>query len=653
MGISRNGIATLASSLALVACSSAATTISADAGCTPACGNGLTCQRGTCAPKTCGSAADCAAPLTCAQGFCTETSCTPPCDPTQVCLAQVCIPKAAQGCAKSADCPAGETCLSGFCTQTGCAPPCAGGEVCLGQVCIPTSGGACSPPYVACRGASGLYCANVLQDSSNCGACGESCPAGMVCNGAGQCAATCVASEAVCGGRCASLATDQANCGACGKACPAGQACSGGTCAATCALPYAACGLGAGAYCADERVDPSNCGACGKTCAAGESCEGGACATPCPAQFVVCGATCVDERFDPGNCGGCGVACPAGDYCRLGACTAPATTSSSSGGTTTSSTTTGSTTTSGGSGLLVTTLVVLPGTLQGLCADLLSTVDIGVGDPVLPPEILRVTAAGQVSVLNDAGAPLSLPAGIAADGLGNVYFADSAANVIRKIDASGRVSTFAGDGDAGLVNGMAVGAQFSTPVGVAIDSALNLYVSELGNQAIRVITSAGQVLTAAGGNGPGYTNGPAATAQFSDPKALALDGQGNLFIVENTPTVRKLSAGVVSTVVGLLPDGGTHYGPSSTATFAQASLQEGIAADALGNLYLTDSAGNRVLQVDPSGNVTALVGGPDAGFVDGDAGTARFNMPGGIALGPGGVLYVADDGNRAIRVITP
>ncbi len=263
-----------------------------------------------------------------------------------------------------------------------------------------------------------------------------------------------------------------------------------------------------------------------------------------------------------------------------------------------------------------------------------------------------MTAVGAVSVLNDAGPSPVDPRGLAVDGLGNVYFADSAADVIRRVDTNARVSTFAGDGDAGLVNGAALGAQFAWPAGVAIDSALNVYVSELGNQAIRMITSAGQVSTAAGGNGPGYTNGPAATARFSDPKALAIDGQGNLFIVENTPTVRKLSAGVVSTVVGLLPDGGTHYGPLSTATFAQAQLR-GIAVDALDNLYLTDSAGNRVLQVDPSGNVTTLVGGPDAGFVDGDAGTARFNAPGGIALGPGGVLYVADTGNAAIRVIAP
>ncbi len=195
--------------------------------------------------------------------------------------------------------------------------------MCLDAICIPPSGSTgCAAPYESCGG--GAYCANLAHDSSNCGACGQACPAGEVCNGTGVCAASCVASEALCSGRCVDTLSDQNDCGGCGTACAAGQACSNGACSATCAASYASCGAGAAAYCADAANDPVNCGGCGLTCAPGASCVGGSCTVPCPAPFVTCGGACTDTRYDPGNCGGCGAACAAGDYCDQGACENPA-----------------------------------------------------------------------------------------------------------------------------------------------------------------------------------------------------------------------------------------------------------------------------------------------------------------------------------------
>ena len=323
-------------------------------GCPVPCTSSLTCKNERCVPIRCGGAGlgvggpGCSEGQVCIDHYCSEVGCDPACPQGQSCSAQTCVPALPPSCQTNSDCDTGESCVGGFCSQTGCTPSCASKDVCLDGLCVPPGSGqsACAKPYQPCQNGDGLYCANLLTDSTNCGACGTTCPTGEVCNGSGVCAVTCIPSETKCqgsgGALCVNVQSDNQNCGQCGQACPAGQSCSAGACAATCAVPFATCGPASSIYCADLASDPSNCGGCGKACPAGGSCLDGGCAVFCPAPFVLCssnggspcvnpdpltgvcpsggGYGCVDLSFDVANCGSCGNNCGASSVCFSGSC---------------------------------------------------------------------------------------------------------------------------------------------------------------------------------------------------------------------------------------------------------------------------------------------------------------------------------------------
>jgi sugar lactone lactonase YvrE len=247
------------------------------------------------------------------------------------------------------------------------------------------------------------------------------------------------------------------------------------------------------------------------------------------------------------------------------------------------------------------------------------------------------------------------PIGLAADAQGNVFVADSYNNRIRKIDASGRTTTFAGNGltneqdGTGGPNGT---AEFSRPTGLVLDGQGNLFVSDNWYPAIRKVDPAGNVTTFAGNHATGHVDGPATTAEFQSPCGMAIDALGNLYVADGQ-WIRKIDpSGNVSTVAG---DGNGGYvdGPAATAEF---NNPQGVAVDAQGNLYVGDTANNRIREIDTTGNVTTLAGNGTGGYADGTGGangTAEFYSPYGLATDASGNLWVADNNNGVIRSVSP
>lgn len=240
----------------------------------------------------------------------------------------------------------------------------------------------------------------------------------------------------------------------------------------------------------------------------------------------------------------------------------------------------------------------------------------------------------------DAGLPS--PRGMAVDSQGNVFVA--AGNRICKITPQGVVTTFAGSiTGSGYADGTGTQAKFSTLQGLAVDAADNLYVADNGNYRIRKVTPIGVVTTLAGSGTPGSVDGPGTTAQLGSSGPLAVDAGGNVLLADSSyHRIRKITPqGIVSTVTLTNVDG--------VATNAPLSQPNGIVIDASGNMYVSDSGHNRILKVTPQGAASTIAGSLDAGYADGLA--SKLNYPRGLLLDGRGRLLVADRSNHCIRVI--
>jgi sugar lactone lactonase YvrE len=187
------------------------------------------------------------------------------------------------------------------------------------------------------------------------------------------------------------------------------------------------------------------------------------------------------------------------------------------------------------------------------------------------------------------------PDGVAADSAGNVYVADSYYHTIRKVTSSGVVTTLAGSaGYSGNADGTGSAAQFYNPTGVAVDSTGDLYVADYGNHTIRQVTSAGVVTTLAGTAGQsGSADGTGGEARFHSPNGVAVDSADNVYVADlGNSTIRKVtSAGVVTTIGGCVGVASSADGAGSSALFAAPT---GIAVDSTGRLYVSDSGNNRI-----------------------------------------------------------
>jgi streptogramin lyase len=281
--------------------------------------------------------------------------------------------------------------------------------------------------------------------------------------------------------------------------------------------------------------------------------------------------------------------------------------------------------------------------------------------------IRKMTPAGVVTTLAGsagnsggadgagAGAQFNGPAGVAVDGAGNIYVADTYNNTIRKVTPAGVVTTLAGQaGNSGAADGAGPNAQFYNPSGLAVDRAGNVYVADSGNSTIRKVTSAGFVTTLAGAAGnSGSADGTGTNAQFSGPLGVAVDAAGNVYVADSqNNTIRKVTAaGVVTTLAGDPNSGaGSSDGTGANAQFSDPS---GAAVDGAGNLYVADGYNNTIRKVTSAGVVTTLAGSAgNAGSADGSGSSASFSYPSGVAVTGGGVLYVADSYNNTIRKVT-
>lgn len=298
----------------------------------------------------------------------------------------------------------------------------------------------------------------------------------------------------------------------------------------------------------------------------------------------------------------------------------------------------------------------------GIAVDRFGTVYVADGG--ISNRIRKITATGEVSTLaggaegfaDGAGAAASFntPSALTLDIEGNLYVADTANNRIRKITQEGIVTTLAGDGTAGFRDGAADTAQFNSPIGIAVDKRGHVYVADTYNDRIRQITPDGQVKTLAGGASVGYADGAGVEALLDTPCGVAVAESGDVFIADSgNNRIRRLTPdGQVTTVAVAFSDNNDGSGSAGNDGAGALRAPLGIALSHDGFLYVTEKDGGRIVQIAPDGRARQLAGAGN-GFADGDGGRARFNNPAGVVLDRRGALFVADSANYIVRRIAP
>lgn len=277
------------------------------------------------------------------------------------------------------------------------------------------------------------------------------------------------------------------------------------------------------------------------------------------------------------------------------------------------------------------------------------------------PEQMEFSLQGSVSILAGNGtfalldgsgtnASVGNPVGITCDSQGNLYIGDSSNNAIRKITQAGVVSTVAG-GSSGSSDGIGTQASFKAPMALTVDSQGNIFVAELSNHGIRKIATDGTVTTFAGGRGSGFSDGQGTSAKFYEPRGLTIDSHDNLFVIDRgNSAIRKVTpTGEVTTFAGNGASGFANgYGTSASFYYPHEA-----AFDPSGNLYIGDQGNVAIRKITPEGLVSTFIGGNGSGFADGQGVEAKFNTTKSLDIDSNGVIYLVDTGNNAIRKITP
>ena len=279
--------------------------------------------------------------------------------------------------------------------------------------------------------------------------------------------------------------------------------------------------------------------------------------------------------------------------------------------------------------------------------------------------ITTLAGTGTIGYSGDPGlatsAELSNPWNIAVDVAGNIYFSDQGNNVIRKVTAAtGIITTVAGNGSSGYSGDgdLAVNAELNDPGGLAVDSVGNIYFADTGNQVIRKVTgSTGVITTFAGSGNWGYygDGGPATNAQLNDPFSVSLGPNGNLYIADTYNSVIRMvamSTGIITTVAGSGP--WDYSGDGGLALDATLNLPSDVQEDSAGNLYIADTGNQAIRKVNAStGIITTIAGNGSGGSAgdDGPAVNATFWFPDCLALDSLGNIYITDS-NNIVRKIT-
>jgi uncharacterized protein (TIGR03437 family) len=292
--------------------------------------------------------------------------------------------------------------------------------------------------------------------------------------------------------------------------------------------------------------------------------------------------------------------------------------------------------------------------------------------------IRKVDSSGIISTLAGNGVPLFSgdggPAtsagfflcgtaqhqGVAADNNGNVYMTDCGDNRIRKIDKAGIITTVAGRGSLGQSGfsgdgGLATDADLSSPWGIALDNAGNLYIADTGNGRIRKVNTAGIISTVVGrGNGSVLGDGgPATNAQLANPSDVAVDNAGNIYVADvGNHAIRKVdTSGTIRTILH------GAFGNCLSGTRPAASVDVGdavgLAVDSAGNLFIADRSADCVHKLDTSGNVTSVAGGGINPVTDGVPATSvGLGAVAAVTLDPAGNLYLVENNSSRVRKVS-
>lgn len=286
--------------------------------------------------------------------------------------------------------------------------------------------------------------------------------------------------------------------------------------------------------------------------------------------------------------------------------------------------------------------------------------------PAPPGTITTVAGTGKAGSLGDdaaaVDAQLSDPSGLAFDGAGNLFIADTANNVIREVAAATQTITtiagthvagYGGDGYSGVT------AELNQPTHVVFDRTFNLYITDANNERIRKVYEPTGVITTVAGNGTqGSTgdDGPATDAELNFPDGVAIDSNGNLYIGDaQNNRIREvaIASGTITTVAGNGVPG--YSGDGELATNAELNFPSRPFIDATGNIYIADYQNNRVRKVSTTGIITTIAGTGVAGYAGdgGSAASAELNGPLSVAVDSAGIIYIADVHNERIRAVNP
>ncbi len=248
---------------------------------------------------------------------------------------------------------------------------------------------------------------------------------------------------------------------------------------------------------------------------------------------------------------------------------------------------------------------------------------------------------------------------VAVDAAGDLFIVDTNNNRIREVNhATGVITTIAGNGTAGFSgdDAMATAAELDRPGGVAVDASGDLFFADTDNNRIREVNLSTGVITTVAGNGIaayGGDYGLATAAELNQPIGIAVDNSGNLFIADfYNHRVREvdLSSGVITTVAGNGTDG--YSGDTGPATAAEMAYPWAVAVDGNGNLFIADYSGNAIREVNLASGVITTAAGDGTGGYTGDSGpatAAELSDPAGVAVDAAGNLFIADAGNSVIR----
>ncbi|MDQ2820423.1 MAG: gluconolaconase [Pseudomonadota bacterium] len=252
--------------------------------------------------------------------------------------------------------------------------------------------------------------------------------------------------------------------------------------------------------------------------------------------------------------------------------------------------------------------------------------------------IQRLTPDGQASIV---AAGFDTPSAMALDRRGNLYVADTGHHAIKKITPAGVVTTLAGNGKPGYADGIGAAAQFNGPVGVAVDKAGNVFVTDTYNDRIRRIAPDGTVTTVAGNGAPGDADGAVHSAGFDTPSGITVAPDGTLYIADTgNDAVRTVTpAGLVTTLAA----------PAEGERRPILKRPVGIVRTHDGYLYVSASSGGRILQFSPDGTYRAL----ENADARGDDRALRLYGPRGIAVEPDGSLVVADANAARVQRLAP